>query len=191
MRGVPVGRARRRDDDGADTEGVRRGCAGWKGVEDRIMTNFAAQFEAAGGGPIEYQGLQLYAWYEMPVSKGDKLQVSLVRFAKRGPRQAMRVTCRGRGQMEINGVVGRDFVLWADTLKRIGHQAKITVLRPGRDGMVIFQNMWEDPKYGTFMYGLGCSSVQICDEPEGTVLRCSDGSCPPDFDDLVLTIKRE
>jgi hypothetical protein len=151
------------------------------------MSDFTAAFLKSKGAPIEYQGRWLYLGYWFPVSVGDEIRVTFVKFAKQ-PVQGLRVGTRGKGcQLELAQQRGDDFVLWAETAPRL---VKILVVEARSGAEVGLWNVWRDDKHGTMMYGVNNAAIDVNRQPDGRVLlMCSDGRGKPDFDDLVVEVE--
>jgi hypothetical protein len=100
----------------------------------------------------------------------------------------MRLSLAQRGaKLEVEGHRMPDVVIWADTAPR-NVQVKVARLKGTSD--VVLWNVWRDAKYGTMLYGINNSAIEVDAQDDGTtILRCSDGWLGPDFDDLVLAIK--
>ncbi len=156
----------------------------------RHYEDFSKQFAQSGGGPIDYKGRRLYAAHWIDVAKRDEIIVTIVRHNKNGPKQGLCVACRGKNtRAEINGRAATRFLLWAHTAPP---EITISVIRAGPGGQIGLFNVWEDEKFGTVLYGLGCSAMCIGHDESGVLLSCSDSSCPPDFEDLVVrVVKRD
>ena len=151
-------------------------------------TDFAALFKESDNRPIEWEGHWLYPFLSLHVSRGDFLDISILRSAK-APIQGLSLSATSRKvELETNGTSGRSFALWSDTAPK---HTRVKVLRPVRSSAeIMIRNIWRDEKYGATMYALNAAAIQIDQQGDNEwVLRCSDGWGTPDFNDLIVLVR--
>lgn len=151
------------------------------------MIDFGAAFISSRGGPIEYEGRELHLAFVLPVHAGDEIRIVFLRFT-RELRQGVRIVTRGRGcKVSVGGRLLDDVVLWSDTAPR---EVLMTVHGGGKGAEIRIWNVWEDPIRGTMLQALSSGAIEIQPQPDrSVVLRCSDGSGEPEFDDLVILLR--
>jgi hypothetical protein len=153
-----------------------------------MPADFAAQFEKSSGKPIEFNGRVLYPRFSIDVIRGDRLEISFLRFTET-PVQGLSLGSENRNlDLECGGTRGHSFALWTDSAPK--HIA-VDIIRPVRAAVQLdIRNIWRDEKYGSTMYGLNAAAIQVESQDNGEfVLRCSDGSGEPDFNDLVALVR--
>lgn len=143
----------------------------------------AELFAASPGVPIKFGRLEVHPIYVKAVTSPTSLRIRFV-AANPAVRQAVRVSVTG-GSLRVDGEVGTDFVLWADTAPRVVN-LQVDPTRPR--ATVKFWNAWE-AEDGTMDAWLRDCGMVIESGKRGVTLRCSDGVGAPDFDDLVLEIE--
>lgn len=120
----------------------------------------------------------------------DTPEEVLLRFirGRKDPPQGLRLKVSG-GSLEINGEATPDAILWADTAP----SEVIALVRPSvlsQPATLLVWNAWRTPSGRTDAW-VGDAGMLVEPSPNGTVvLRCSDGSSPPSFDDLVVEVVR-
>lgn len=91
--------------------------------------------------------------------------------------------------MRANGVEAKHLTLWRDTAPR---ELLVSVAKKGNAKLRIW-NIWREPagSYEITQAWLGNAGMRIESSGEGneTILRCSDGVGPVDFDDLIVSVK--
>jgi hypothetical protein len=157
-------------------------------IPEPVHIDFAARFAEVNGSPIEFEGRTLYPYFSVSVTRGDRIEISFLRFAER-PVQGLSLGSENRNlRLECNGTSGRTFTLWTDTAPK--HLA-VEIIRPVRNPIRLeIRNIWRDEKYGATMYGLNAAAIQLEKQDNGDfLLRCSDGWGEPDFNDLVALVR--
>jgi hypothetical protein len=154
------------------------------------MLTFTQRFDAANGGPIEYEGRQLHAAHTLSVAEGDRIALQFLHSIDR-PVQGLGVKCE-KCEIAVAQAVAKSLALWTDTAPP---DVELQIVKAGKGARVTFFNQWRDEKYGTTMYRLNNAAMDIVPQDDGSdVLRCSDGwGEQVDFNDLVvkLTQKRK
>jgi hypothetical protein len=142
-------------------------------------------FVANRGEPIQHDGQELYWTYYVRVQDKDKVEIRFRDFVPY-PVQGLAVNCDGCVGT-INGMKAKKFQLWTDTAPEV---IEISISRAKHEATLAFFNVWGDARHSPMMYRL--NNAAILPEPlsDGTViLHCSDGIGPPDFSDLVATVR--
>lgn len=153
---------------------------------DGPMSQLAERFQESRGAPVEWQGHTVHMIYETSVAADEALRIEFTEPSPARP-QALRLRARN-GQLEVDGQLLDDVVLWSDsspsTVVAAAHP------REGKKAVSVrVWNAWRDP-VGTMQAWIGNAGMLVDEDSEGVVwLRCSDGFDDPTFADLVATVQ--
>lgn len=141
-------------------------------------------FREKNGAPIEWNGKTVHMMYEMPVIQTPAiLRISFVKVSSERP-EALRLKAH-KGQLDVNGQLLDDVVLWSDT----SPQTIDVAAKPSTKKMTVRAwNAWRD-SIGVMQAWIGNAGIVVDESASGgVVLRCSDGYGDPAFDDLVVEL---
>lgn len=146
------------------------------------MVDLSRLFAEQQASQIDWHGA-VFGLYELPPETGN-LTLRMQARA-RSPRQGVRLKVRG-GQLEANGVLATDLVLWEDASP---DEFDVRVHWNPRGARTLrIWNCWE--VNGVTHAWLGNAGMRVEATPPGlVVLRCSDGHGEPSFDDLVVHLR--
>ena len=77
------------------------------------MRSLADVLTAADGGPLTYEGRELYARYRVDLAQSDRLRITFMR-SKQTPVQGLGLHCE-HCQLQVSGTTAKDLALWTDT----------------------------------------------------------------------------
>jgi hypothetical protein len=117
----------------------------------------------------------------IPVLLGEVLQLDIL--TSLGPlRRGVWVGVEG--EMEINGEVDDQFVLWADT---VAGEVKITVRRTD-DGLLRLYNVWDSGRGRRSQTDYSGMLKSVADGGQVATYSCHDVGSEPEFDKLVFRL---
>lgn len=149
--------------------------------------DFTPLFEGSANGTITYQGLVLHRRFMLGVAEGDVISIRFVSFTA-DYIQGLRVSAQNC-QVSVERFKGKELVLWTDTAPE---QVRLTIVKAKSLAALTFINVWKDRQHKTMLYALTSSAINVDQSETGAVLlRCSDGSGQPNFEDLVVQVTRE
>lgn len=152
-------------------------------MNDMTEPTLADLFAEGETNVLEWEGGVVHGLFELDTVP-DRLTVELLR-AKEAPAQGLHVSMTG-GALEVNGVRAADVVLWHDTAPPV---VQIDVRPRGRTQKLQVWNVWRGPHDATMAW-LGNAAMQVeRTNPDGVLLRCSDGIGAPAFDDLEVRVR--
>jgi len=142
--------------------------------------SFGELYAASRGGPIRYEGLDIYPAYKFAAKTHLVLDVHFIR-ANTAIRQALRIAV-DHGTILVNGQLLRDVIMWTDTAPP---RERLEVRPEDAQCRVTVWNAWED---GGMQAWIGNCGLLVEPISSGVRLRCSDGVGEPDFNDLVVEV---
>lgn len=148
------------------------------------MVDLSKLFAEQQVSEIDWNGA-LFSLYELP-SDVSRLRVQF-RARASELRQGIRLKIRG-GEMEANGVLASDLVLWQDASPDV-LDVQVRWKTTGMRSLRVW-NCWE--VNGVMHAWLGNAGMRVeLVSPRSLILKCSDGHGEPSFDDLVVGIRSE
>lgn len=145
------------------------------------MVAFLELFNEAASHVVEYEGKPLYSTYSVTLPPRGRLSLA---FLSSVPEPVQGLTIRASsGRLAIADEVRPAFVLWADTAPPV---VEVTG-RARRPVTVLIRNCWRDGAGGV-MSSLGSAAMRVEGEGRDVVLRASDWTSPPSFEDLVVRV---
>jgi hypothetical protein len=151
------------------------------------LKDYTPLFEASKGEPIMQDGSVLHRRCWIDVAGGDTLVLRFLSFTTEYI-QGLRISAE-QCQLTVERFTGKEIVLWTDSAPE---QVRLEVVKSKKRARVGFLNVWKDREHETMMYALTSSAMRVSRTDDGElVLRCSDGSGEPEFDDLVVQIRRD
>ncbi|HRZ09122.1 MAG TPA: hypothetical protein P5319_04445 [Gemmatimonadales bacterium] len=121
------------------------------------------------------------------VAEGDVISIRFVSFTAEYV-QGLRVSAQ-HCQVSVERITGKELVFWTDTAPE---QVRLTIIEAKGPAALTFINVWKDRQHKTMLYALTSSAMHVAHSEAGAMLlRCSDGSGQPNFEDLVVQVTRE
>jgi hypothetical protein len=151
------------------------------------LVDFTPLFESSADGTITYDGLVLHRRFTLGVAEGEVVGIRFLSFTT-DYIQGLRVSAHNC-QVSVERFTGTELVLWTDTAPE---RVKLVIVRARNGAALSLINVWKDRRHQTMLYALTSSAINVGrSETDAVVLRCSDGSGEPEFDDLVVQVTRE
>jgi hypothetical protein len=148
--------------------------------------SFAERFEETGGLPIWEGPLPVYPCFRLPLDTPERLTFE-VRARSGGSAQARGIAVAMRlGRLQSRDGLRRVVKLWGAPQ---GVGARLTVHPAGDDDELLARPVWVNAA-DRHRSAVGDYGVLIEESAGLTVLRCSVGDGPADFDAVIVTITR-
>jgi hypothetical protein len=143
------------------------------------MISFGRDFINSKGKPIKYKDMELISIDRIPV---DKNFSGYLKIISTNSEWSQAVRLKADGQMTINGVTGKSFVLWANGIKGI-----VPFEGTAKGGTLMVWNAWDTGNGGTDAWLNGSAMIL---EVNGNVRRykCNDAHPDENFDDIVFEV---
>lgn len=142
------------------------------------------RFVESKGEPIEFEGRRLHWTYHLPV-KSEKIRLRFRHFV-REPLQGLAINANGC-TVKIGSFRSRRFQLWSDSAPE---SVTIIVETASPGATLSLFNIWGDETHEPMLYRLNNAAIFAQELNGHTVLSCSDGVGPPNFEDLVVVLER-
>jgi hypothetical protein len=142
-------------------------------------------FEEARSSVVTWQGMTVYSMYELP-GLTDRSTVTVRRdTVKPGWPHGLHLKAKD-AELVVNGQSLAEILLWSDTAPS---EVVLEVAPKDRKPVTLrVWNVWRDD-HGTTQAWIGNAGMLAETTGSGVILRCSDGSGEPTFDDFVATIE--
>ena len=154
-------------------------------------STFGEQFGRSKGEPIQYQGKRVHCILCREVEGEVCLTIRFLGSRVHVP-QALRVKSYNSTVL-VEGQTLGDIELWADNYPsplelRVLPTKKRKRLKEPSVPLLKVWNAWRDER-GVTQAWIGNSGMLIEEVDGDTLLKCSDGVGPPDFTDLVVSLR--
>jgi hypothetical protein len=146
------------------------------------VTAFLGLFNAAKSHVVDFEGAPLFSMWPLDLDGPTRLTVAWDSYV-RHPVQGLLLKTR-EGRLAVAGESSKSLVLWTDTAPP---SVEVTCT-PARQTMRIWlHNCWRDDSGGV-MSSLGSAAMRVEEQDGGVIIRASDLTSPPDFNDLIVRI---
>ena len=142
----------------------------------------------AKGGPIDYNGKNVFLSYKMPVRKGQEVEIEFMEYDK-NYHQGIEVSIDQRkGEVDINGQKLVSPVFWTHTAPKI---FSFVCNTKKEQGTINLWNVWQNIEHEEGIDAwIGNSGLYIERlENDTLIFYCSNGINGVNFSDLVFKIK--
>lgn len=143
------------------------------------MPSFEKNFRESKGLPIEYCGNTIIGIDRIKVEKAFSGQLVLLSTNSEW-KQGVKIDVNG--EMVINSVRGKNFVIWQNNMIKPVHFSGIT-----KDQQMLIWNAW-DTGDGTTNYWHNGAAMTKETDGNAIIYRCNDGHPDDNFDDIVFKV---